>query len=59
MYRLRGCLLNGKVGSEKEEQSMKAKQGMEYKYTNRSKYLDYISFHGDKNDIWNRKEESG
>ena len=35
------------------------KQGRKKQITNKFKYVEYPSYYGDKNDIWNRKEESG
>jgi len=37
---------------------MKAKQRRKYESPNKFKYVEYL-FYGDKNDVWNRKEESG
>ena len=34
--------MNGKVGSEKEEQSMKAKQRRKYNPPNKFKYMEYL-----------------
>lgn len=38
-----------------EEDKAGKKQG----FTNKFKYTGHLYYYGDKNDIWNRKEESG
>ena len=35
------------------------RQGRKKQITNKYKYMEHLFYYGDKNDIWNRKEESG